>query len=162
VWADTLKELAFAGGAIVMSASVSDQLNESVWGYGFPERYVLAAGRIFFCTPMILFGYSHFLYTDFVAKMVPQWLGGGVFWTYIGGIALTVFGVGIMFNIFRRYAAYLLAGMLFLWVLMVHVPQAIANPTLLQGIEIVSAFDALLFSGVALVIANSINTSTVR
>jgi uncharacterized membrane protein YphA (DoxX/SURF4 family) len=156
VWIDTLKELAFAGGAFIMSSNpVSDLSTGMARQYGMPDRYTLAVGRIFFCTTMILFGYSHFLYTDFVAELVPQWLGGRVFWTYAGGVGLIAFGACIILNLFRRYAAYLLAAMIFLWVPLLHVPRAIANPGLQHGNEIVSAFDALLFSGVALVIACS-------
>ncbi|MBD0333142.1 MAG: hypothetical protein ICV66_10835 [Chitinophagaceae bacterium] len=50
--------------------------------------------------------------------------------------------------------AFLLALMLFSWLVIIHIPDAIAHPNQGSGNEIVSAFDALLFCGVAPVISN--------
>ena len=47
----------------------------------------------------------------------------------------------------------MLALMLFLWFILLHTPNAIANPYAGRGNAIVSAFDALLFSGTALILA---------
>jgi uncharacterized membrane protein YphA (DoxX/SURF4 family) len=104
---------------------------------------------------LILFGYSHFLYTDFIMPMVPSWIGWSRVWTYVGGTALIAAGVGLNSGIFKRPVAYLLAAMLFTWFVLLHVPSAIRNPRVSNGNEIVSAFDALQFCGVALLIALS-------
>ena len=45
------------------------------------------------------------------------------------------------------------AIMKFLWLIVLHVPHAIQYPYLEYGNEIVSPFDALLFSGAAIIIA---------
>jgi hypothetical protein len=45
--------------------------------------------------------------------------------------------------------------MLFLWFISLHVPNAIADPYAGRGNRIVSAFDALLFCGVALILSQS-------
>ena len=45
--------------------------------------------------------------------------------------------------------------MLFLWFVLLHVPGAIANPTVGRGNLIVSAFDAFLFCGTALLLSQT-------
>jgi uncharacterized membrane protein YphA (DoxX/SURF4 family) len=85
--------------------------------------------------------------------MVPRFFGIPVFWTYFAGAALIGAGVAIIFKIWIKPVAFLLAIMLFLFFIFFHVPDAIANPYTSGGTEIVRAIIALLFSGIALVIA---------
>jgi len=156
LWAETLKDLAYAGGGFVLA----DSATENFIVNNQPARktlfeILLSFGRIFFATTIILYGYCHFLYTGFISQMVPKWFGVPVFWTYFAGICLMGSGICIAFKIFVRPIAGLLALMLFLWFILLHVPDAIANPYLGKGDEIVSAFDALQFCGVALIIAYS-------
>jgi uncharacterized membrane protein YphA (DoxX/SURF4 family) len=155
VWADLLKELAFSGGAFVLAGSflISPSLHHKGILAGHFPRILIPVGRIFFCTTMVLFGCSHFVYAEFISRMVPEWIGMPVFWTYFGGAALIAAGVAIALKIFIKPVAVLLAIMLFLWFLLLHVPGAFANPTAGRGNSIVSAFDALLFCGTALVLA---------
>ncbi|MBS1680163.1 MAG: hypothetical protein JST48_00480 [Bacteroidetes bacterium] len=160
VWAAALKELAYAGGALVVCGSfegVSISKKNELWNS--ISKKLISAGRIFFSTTMILFGYSHFLYTDYVSPMVPSWIGMQVFWTYFGGTALIAAGICIVFKIYIKITASLLSLMIFLWFIVLHIPGAFANPTAGNGNEIVSAFDALLFSGVAMIIAQTLSTT---
>ncbi len=146
VWAPMLKELAYCGGAFVIAGSYQNDPGNSLLENSIPF------GRIFFAMTMIIYGYAHYLYTDYIKLMVPGWFGFPVFWTYFGGTALIGAGICVMFNIFIRPIAMLLAIMIFLWFIFLHIPDAVRNPYLQHGNEIVSAFDALLFSGVAIVI----------
>ena len=116
------------------------------------EKFI-PAGPIFFSVMMIVFGIDHFLYTDFVATLVPSWIPGHVFWTYFAGIALIGSGLGILFKIKLFQVAWLTSWMLFLWLLVLHIPRAIADPHMEKGNEVTSVFEALAFSGVAYVIA---------
>lgn len=154
VWADLLKELAFAGGSFVIAGSflndsfLPDQNNSAARADKF-----LLAGRLFFCTTMVAFGCSHFAYNEAISQIVPKWFGMPRFWTYFGGVALIGSGLAIALKIFLKPVALLLALMLFLWLLLLHVPGAIRNPSAGRGNLIVSAFDALLFCGTALVLS---------
>lgn len=158
-WGDLLKELAFCGGAFVMAGSYrkgpsANERKKSVTT--FLQRFI-PAGRLFFCTTMILFGCCHFAYTPSISLLVPKWFGIPVFWTYFGGVMLIGAGIAIVCKIFLKPVALLLATMLFLWFLLLHVPGAIAHPALGRGNLVVSAFDALLFCGTALVLSQSSN-----
>lgn len=154
-WGDALKELAFSGGAFVMAGSFSDNsspLKKNSFFISVLEK-LIPVGRIFFCTTIILFGCNHFVYD--ISAMVPKWYGMPTFWSYFGGAALIGAGIAILFKIFLKPVALLLALMLFLWFVSLHVPNAIADPYVSRGNRIVSAFDALLFCGVALVLSQS-------
>ena len=152
VWAAMLKEVAFCGGAFVMAATYKAPAGKPGALESLSQK-VMPLGRIFFSITMILFGYAHFLYTDYVSPLVPKWLGFPAFWTYFGGAALIAAGIAIILKILLKPVALLLAAMLFTWFMIIHVPDAVAHPYLLQGNEIVSAFDALQFCGIALVIS---------
>ena len=154
-WGELLKELAFSGGSFVIAGSFADTAPQ-------PERtgtfdHFLAKwisfGRLFFCTTIILFGCDHFVYD--ISAMVPKWFVWQTFWAYFGGAALIASGTAIVRKLFLKPVTLLLALMLFLWFLFLHVPSAIANPSLDRGNLIVSAFDALLFCGTALILSQS-------
>ena len=157
VWFSAGEELAYCGGAFVMAGSfTANNLSEGkksffqIW-----LEKLIPLGRIFFAMLILLFGCSHFVFTDFVATMVPKWAGAPLFWTYFAGIALIGSAIAIMFKIWIRVAALLLAIMLFLFFIFFHVPDAIANPYASYGNEIVRAIIALLFCGIALVISST-------
>lgn len=152
-WGDLLKELAFAGASFIMAGSFLCNASEKD-EYGSAARSGKAMflfGRIFFCTTIILFGCNHFVYN--ISFMVPHWLGMQMFWSYFAGTALILAGIAILLKFFIKPVALLLALMLFLWFFLVHLPNAITYPYAGRGNSIVSAFDALLFCGTALVIS---------
>jgi uncharacterized membrane protein len=160
VWFSAGEELAYCGGAFVMAGSFSES-NFSESGKNFFQTWLeklIPLGRIFFATLMLLFGCSHFVFTDFVSTMVPKWIGAPLFWTYFAGIALIGASIAIIFKIWIKVVALLLAVMLFLFFIFFHVPDAIANPYVSNGNEIVRAIIALLFCGIALVISTTMVT----
>lgn len=151
-WGDLLKELAFSGASFVMAGSFVKPHFEPTYSSPF-DRFLekfIPAGRFFFCTTIILFGCNHFVYD--ISMMVPKWFVWQSFWSYFGGAALIAAGTAIVLKIFLRPVAALLALMLFLWFVFLHVPGAIGDPYVGHGNRIVSAFDALLFCGTALIL----------
>ncbi len=99
---------------------------------------------------MIFCGIEHFVYADFVATLVPSWIPGSMFWTFIAGIALIGAGAAIILRIKIRFVSTLTGIMIFLWFLVLHIPRAIADPTGHNGNECVSVFEALCFAGFGL------------
>jgi uncharacterized membrane protein len=154
LWTNPLKEFALAGGAFVMAGtSFEKEIN-------LKKDYVVAlleklipAGSIFFSITMTAFGIDHFLYTEFVATLVPSWMPGHIFWTYFAGVALIGSGVGIILKIKLKQVALLLGTMLLLWFIVLHIPRAVTDPYGDKGNEVTSVFEALAFSGIAFVIA---------
>ena len=58
---------------------------------------------------LIAFGFSHFVYLDLTAPLVPQWLGAPVFWAYLTGGLYLVSGLAILSRIAVRAGAVLAA-----------------------------------------------------
>ncbi|HLK29228.1 MAG TPA: hypothetical protein VKT28_11675 [Puia sp.] len=155
-WFGLGEELAYCGGAFVMAGSFpANNVSSGKKNFfiSFLEK-LIPAGRIFYSLLIILFGCSHFVFPDFVSTMVPKWLGLPMFWTYFVGSLLIASGIAIIFKIWTKTIALLLAIMLFLFFLFFHVPDAIAHPKESGGAEIVRAIVALLFCGIALVISS--------
>jgi uncharacterized membrane protein YphA (DoxX/SURF4 family) len=161
VWFGAGEALAYSGGAFVMAGSFPQfSINEKENKFFAPwlEKFI-PLGRIFFAILIILFGCSHFVFTSFVSAMVPKWIGMPLFWTYFAGVALIGSGIALIFKIWIKPVAFLLAIMLFLFFIFFHIPDAIKNPSMGGGNEIVRAMVALLFCGIALVIAFTSDTN---
>ena len=151
-WTDPLKCLTLSGGAFVVAGTFSRDMHASGFIY-FLEK-LIPLGKFFVAITMLLFGIDHFLYTQFVVTLVPTWIPGSLFWTYFAGAALALSGLAIIINIKRKLAANLLGLMIFLWLIMLHIPRAVADPHSGNGNEWTSVFEALAFSGIAFLIAS--------
>jgi uncharacterized membrane protein len=83
-WFDVGEELAYCGGAFVMAGSfAANNPNRNKKGLFLMQlEKLIPLGRIFFAILMLLFGCSHFVFTDFVATMVPKWIGAPLFSKY--------------------------------------------------------------------------------
>lgn len=144
-WTNTLKEMALAGGAWIAALTLSRADRPlAPW----LER-ALPAGRYMFGVMLAIFGLDHFLYPQIVASLVPAWVGAQMFWTYFAGIALIAGGIGIMVPRVARMAALMTGVMILLWVPMLHIPRAIADPYMNVGNEWASVWEATAFSGMA-------------
>ncbi len=155
-WTTPLKEPAIAGGAFVVAGSYPVKYaatDSSLIGF---LKKIIPFGAYFFCIVLALFGIEHFLYPEFCASLVPKWIPPGqLFWSYFAAVALIGSGIAIMLNIKRKLVGTLLAVMLLLWVVLLHIPRAVADPYSLKGNELSSVFEALGFSGIAYLIAKS-------
>lgn len=109
LWTDPLKELALSGGAFIMAGFFKDGSNtpRNFFPLGMLEK-LIPMGTIFFSVTMIAFGIDHFLYTDFVSTLVPGWIPGQIFWTYLAGAALIGSGLAILFKIQVKLISLLL------------------------------------------------------
>ncbi|QMW04858.1 hypothetical protein [Spirosoma foliorum] len=148
LWTAPLKELALAGGAFVIAYSFETPLT----GRLAVLEKIMPYGNLFFLYTITSFGISHIIYADFLANTVPDWMANHLFWINLTGIALIASGIAIILGIRIRIIALLLSLMIFLWFWLVHVPGALSNPVANRGNLLASAFDALAYSGVALLI----------
>jgi uncharacterized membrane protein YphA (DoxX/SURF4 family) len=72
---------------------------------------------------MIVFGIQHFKHPKEMMSFVPTYLPGGDIWVYFVGAAFILAAVSFIINRYVSLAAYLLAGMLFLFVILIHWPN---------------------------------------
>jgi uncharacterized membrane protein YphA (DoxX/SURF4 family) len=154
-WADTFNTLALAGMAFVVAGSFSED-NSSARGKSSLIRLlegIIPFGRIPFCITIAAFGVCHFLYSRYIDTLIPAWIPWHRFWTYFAGTCLIGSGTAIILKIRLKLVASLLATMVFLWVLIIHIPRAISDPHRDEGNEIESAARALAESGTAFLLA---------
>jgi uncharacterized membrane protein YphA (DoxX/SURF4 family) len=85
-------------------------------------------------------------------KLVPAWIPGARFWVYLTGIALIAEGVGLLLPKTQRLAATMVGIMILLWVVLLHIPRALAD--LHNAGETSGIFEALALSGAAFILAD--------
>ena len=153
VWGNPCKTLALLSGALLL-AGMSPPTNISVAGLTLARARLLCA--VCLGVFLVLCGIMHFVYLDFVVQMVPAWMPGRSFWAYFTGMALLAGGVGINFPLTARVAALLTGLMIFIWVVMLHLPLAFASWP--EAGETAAIFEALALSGMPLLLAASART----
>ena len=89
---------------------------------------VLPFGRLFFAVPMAVFGADHFVFAQSIAPLVPRWIPAHLFWVYLVGVALFAAALSIIVKRYSKLAATLLGIMLFLFVVLMHIPGILAGP----------------------------------
>jgi uncharacterized membrane protein len=154
LWTKAGKALTLSGGALLIAGSLPaefDQDRTPLAIITLPLAKCIPFARYFLGGFFAYCGVLHFIYVNFVTGLVPSWIPGPVFWTYFSGVALFAAGLGIGFPPTTRLAAALSALMVFLWVLMLHIPRALAD--LRDSNETTAVFEAIAVSGTALVIA---------
>jgi uncharacterized membrane protein len=141
--------LAICAGAFILAgamrgARVASSSPSFVRALGEVGRYFLA-----FC--LLVFGYDHLPIAKFIASLVPAWMPWHLFWAYFTACGFLAAGLSIATNIQVRLSASLLGLMFLLWVLLLHLPRAAANP---HGLgEWNSLFVALAMSGISFTLA---------
>jgi uncharacterized membrane protein len=148
MWTNPAKALAMLGGVILLAGSLPEEDS----GLARLFRKLIPLGPLFLGGFMILGGIQHFVYADFVAQLVPPWIPEARFWVYFTGVALIAGGVGILLPKTQRLAAMMSGIMIFLWVILLHIPRAVAD--LHNAGETSGVFEALALSGVAFILAD--------
>jgi uncharacterized membrane protein len=147
-WTLTVRETAFAGGAMVLAGSLWVR-----WGAGIP---LIILGRTFVAWTFLFYAVEHFLFPLFVPgvpleKMTPAWVPAPALLSYIVGATLFAAGVGLMFRRTRRVAAASAGTMLLLLTVFFYIPilmMEIHSPLAVEGVNYVG--DTLLFAATAL------------
>jgi len=78
-----------------------------------------------FAIAMAVFGADHFVTASFVAKIVPSWIPGHVFWAYLTGAIFLGCTLGLLSRKYPRFAATLLG--ITVLVLFVYLPLTITK-----------------------------------
>lgn len=72
---------------------------------------------------MIVFGVFHFLYPHDLVVYIPLTIPGGIIWTYFVGAAFVLVGISFITNQYVKFSGYLLAVLLFIFVITIHLPN---------------------------------------
>lgn len=151
-WTSAGKALTFVGGISAITATLPKiQNGHSNFLFNFLnlQRGFVVFGQICLGLFLMITGIQHFIFTEFVASLIPEWFpGAAVFWTYFGGVALIAGGIGLFIPTTTQWAALLSGIMVFSWFWIIHIPRTFTSVS--DGIAV---FEALAVSGIAFVIA---------
>lgn len=151
-WTLTVREIAFAAGAMVLAGS---EWARSSRGKSFGAS-LMSLGRLLLAPIFIFYAIEHFLFPRFVPgvpleKMTPAWMPAPVIISYFVGATLLLAGVGLLIRRTRRTAAASAGIVLLLLTIFFYVPilvTEIHSPLAVEGINYVG--DTLLFAATAL------------
>jgi uncharacterized membrane protein len=116
----------FAGGAILAIGIAMAGMGKVRQAHGLDK--LILFGPLLFGIPMAIFGADHFTAAKFVAGAVPSWIPAHLFWVYFVGVSLIAAAISLVTKIQSRLAAALLGIMIFLFVVLIHVPNWFAMP----------------------------------
>ena len=139
-WTRLGKAIALTGGALIVAATADDRRS----------GMLMIAGSVAFGAFLIASGVQHFLFPDAVKLLVPAWIPGPRAWTCFAGSALIAGGAGLIVPRTKSIAGPLVGLMLFTWVIILHIPRALAAAPANQRNEWTAVFEALAFSAIAL------------
>lgn len=140
----TGKSIVLTGGALGIAGIAGNSPGlKSVTTLRWTARCALA----FF---LILCGLEHFMFVQFIKSLVPRWIPGEEFWTYAAGVFLIAGGIGLLPNRTLRAAATCAGLMVFIWLIILHIPRALdasTNATVVN--EWIAVAEALAVCGIA-------------
>ena len=89
---------------------------------------IVALSNLCFAIPLAVFGAEHLSGAKFIMLGVPSYMPWRLFFAYFVGFALLAASLSIATKIQVRWSGLLFGIMMFLFVAMLHIPRALANP----------------------------------
>lgn len=123
------------------------------------KRHIVAHVAIWLLSiVMIIFGIQHFLNPRDLIVYVPPYMPGGIVWVYFAGAAFILAAIAFLLDKWVKVAGYLLAIMLFTFVLTIHVPNYLnAGAVDMKQLALVNLLKDTAIAAFALHIAGSAN-----
>jgi uncharacterized membrane protein len=148
-WTLTVREMSFAGGAMVLAGSLWPRARSA-------GAMLIIVGRLIVACVFVFYAVEHFLFPLFVPgvpleKMIPAWVPAPMLLSYFVGATLLVAGIGLMFPRTRSIAAAGAGTVLLLLTVFFYIPillLEIHSPLAVEGVNYVG--DTLLFAATAL------------
>jgi len=120
---------------------------------------ILALTNVSVAVPLAVFGALHLFGPQFVASIVPRYMPSRMFWVNLVGGGLLAASLSIATNVAVRWSGLLFGIMMFLFVAMIHLPGAIAQPH--NRIIWMVVFREMSFGGAGLILAGRANVGQI-
>ena len=127
VWLGLGELVMLLAGGWTLFAVFAELPEGSVLKFARGEKGIRIA-RILFAIWVIPVGLSHLFYVEATVSFIPAWIPFKTFFAYLTGIGHMASGVGVLFGILPRVAAWAEAGMLSVITLLVWAPAIFAAP----------------------------------
>jgi uncharacterized membrane protein len=127
MWLGVAESTVLFSGGWILAAILAGPQTRARMPFLTGEGAMLIA-RILFGIACLVLGLSHFVYTAATASMIPAWIPAHIGFAYFTGACHFATGLGILSGVFPRLAATLEATMISLFVLLLHIPAALAEP----------------------------------
>jgi uncharacterized membrane protein len=114
-------------GGWVLFATLAGLREGSPLTFATGANGIRLAGMLF-AVSLIPIGLSHLVYVKQTVELVPAWLPYRVGWAYLTGAGQIACGLGVLFSILPRAAAWAEAGMISVFTLLVWGPAIVAAP----------------------------------
>jgi uncharacterized membrane protein len=139
-------------GGWTLFATLSE-LSESSPFHSLAGERGLRMARYLFAVSIIPIGLSHLVYLQVTAGYVPHWLPFRTFWAALTGAGQIASGLGVLFNVLPRIAAWAEAYQITLYTLLVWLPALVASGTRLNW---TAFFVSWIFGAAAYAVAQNI------
>jgi len=127
VWLGFGELAVLLAGGWVLFARLAD-LPERSWLSVVTSENSIYAARMFFAIWLIPIGLSHIFYVQATVDLVPAWLPYRAGWAYLTGAGHISAGLGVLFFIFPRVAAFAEGAMIGVFTLLVWGPAIVKAP----------------------------------
>ncbi len=114
-------------GGWTLFAQLADLPQGSVFAFAAGERGVRAA-RMLFAASLPPIGLSHLVYPQATAHFVPAWLPFRAGWARLTGAGQIASGLGVLFNVLPRVAAWAEAAQISIYTLLIWLPACFIFP----------------------------------
>ncbi|MCW3090555.1 MAG: hypothetical protein JWP81_1624 [Ferruginibacter sp.] len=103
---------------------------------------------------LFAFGVFHFIHPHDLLVFVPSFIPGGILWVYVVGAAFILVALSFLTNTMVKFAGYLLAVLLILFILSIHIPNYLnAGDKEMRQIALINMLKDTAIVGFALHIA---------
>ncbi|GGB03759.1 hypothetical protein [Puia dinghuensis] len=145
-WSPLFEGLMLGSGGFIIAAYLIDSgMGDPGWNK--PLHVMALMGQYLFAVSLVVFAVLHIKYNDYIQTLMPAWLPGHVFWSYVVIAAFLLSAISFFTGLKLPLASGLLGIMFMLWVLIMHAPRAFGKPT--AETEWSSLFTALAVCGTA-------------
>jgi uncharacterized membrane protein len=142
-------------GGWTLFANFADLAHGSALEFLTGERGMKMA-RILFAVSIIPIGLSHIVYADITAGYVPHYLPYRLGWAYLTGAGQIASGLGVLFGVLPRIAAWAEAGQITLYTLLVWGGAIVAAPK--TRLAWTGFFISWIFGAAAWVVAQNVTS----
>jgi len=91
-------------------------------------EHSLRFARLYLGLWIIPIGLSHIVYSDATVDLIPAWIPNRLFFAYLTGAGQIASGLGLIFNVLPRVAAYAEAAQLCIYTLLIWIPAVLFGP----------------------------------